>query len=417
MKKTNQIKINGKKSILNFLETKSQILRKYIEGSDNDFILYLKYLNHSDLPTFGKATKINSHDDNLLYYLKTDEMLRIESSSEKNFETAHQSNISLPKSFWLDLGMKDPRETVRNYSYSKRINDHADVFLVNEGLNYFSDFYTKQIFNKLDKRIKNSRKREWLSNDLIISNPESEFLELELTQAVHGIGTSEDREFHKLRHHMFKNDILIIIIEKTDIKNKLFILPVKNPIFYSLIGEYNASWLKYKFKEENRLISETRIDQIEIIESYDRRYQDKWRNLLAEEMMNYSTSDYEVFCPFTLINTRFDELGTLFRASHIKSFKDSDENEKYDLNNGLLLVANADALFDKHFITVNENKELEFSFLIESDHLLKSRLLLNNSIFKDVLNEKRMEYLSYHRQIFQQKETERKKSNNNYLIV
>jgi hypothetical protein len=73
------------------------------------------------------------------------------------------------------------------------------------------------------------------------------------------------------------------------------------------------------------------------------------------------------------------------------------------------LVANADALFDKFLITVSEDKELIFSFLIEDDYILKSRLLLNQSIFKNVLNEKRMNYLKFHREKFYLKEEERKK--------
>lgn len=73
------------------------------------------------------------------------------------------------------------------------------------------------------------------------------------------------------------------------------------------------------------------------------------------------------------------------------------------------MVANADALFDKHLITVNENKELVFSFLIQQDYMLQSRLLLNQPIFKSVLNEKRMMYLREHREKFLVKEEERKK--------
>ena len=417
MKKPGQMIIYEKKSVSNFLESKSQVLYEYIRDKNSDFVLYFKYLNHSDLPTFGKATKKDSHDDNLLYYLKTDEMLNIEKNSSKPFETAHQSNISLPKSFWNDLGMIDPRETVNNPNYEKRINAHADVFLVNDGLEFFSRKYTEKVFQKLNKNIGDRRKSKWQRENIDINIGDDKFKAINLTQAVHGIGIKEDTDFHKLRHHMFKNDILILLIEKVTTKNNLFILPVKNPLFYSIIGEFNQAWLKYEYKENERIIAEAKLSEVDFKDSYDRRHQDKWRNLLAEEMMNYTTTDYEVFCPFTLIQTRFDQLGTVFRASHIKGFKDCDEYEKYDLNNGLLLIANADALFDKHLITVSEEREIVFSFLIEHDHLLKSRLMLNNQIFKDVLNEKRMEYLDFHRRKFKEKEQERKTNNNNYFIA
>ena len=77
-------------------------------------------------------------------------------------------------------------------------------------------------------------------------------------------------------------------------------------------------------------------------------------------------------------------------ASHIKGFSDPNttNEEKYDVNNGLLICANADALFDKHLITINENKEIEFSFLLDDDIRLKTQLLLMQPIFKPILNEK-----------------------------
>ena len=84
--------------------------------------------------------------------------------------------------------------------------------------------------------------------------------------------------------------------------------------------------------------------------------------------------------------------------------------EKYDINNGLLLSANADALFDKHLITISENKELVFSYLLDGDDRLKNQLLLLQPIFKPILNEKRMQYLAYHRQVFERKEQERKRN-------
>lgn len=130
--------------------------------------------------------------------------------------------------------------------------------------------------------------------------------------------------------------------------------------------------------------------------------------MLAAEMMNYTSLENQVFCPFTYITADYNSLKTLYRASHIKSFSKCNIDEAYDLNNGLLLCANADALFDKHLITVSENKELIFSFLIEHDGQLIQMLRLNNEIFKGILNEKRMRYLEYHREEFLQKEALRK---------
>ena len=64
----------------------------------------------------------------------------------------------------------------------------------------------------------------------------------------------------------------------------------------------------------------------------------------------------------------------------------------------------------KYMITVNEDKELVFSFLLETDYVLRNKLLLNQPLFQLVLNDERMKNLEEHRKIFYQKEEERKKT-------
>jgi len=402
--------IEDKRKIYEMLTDKSIFISNYIEDSDSQFILYYKYLTHSDLPTFGKATKPNMLYKNILYYLTTEEMHDIEERNKKPFETAHQSNIGLPKRFWKDLGMGDPRETVKGASISeKTLNNYANVFLVNDTLKYFTKDYSLKVFNKLGKEEEFYNKWQSEECDFYV-NHESPLTEIKLTQAVHGIGVSTDEEFHKLRHHMFKNDILFLLIEKSSYKeNNLFILPYKNPKFYTIIGESNYAWEQYMLEEHRRL--EQLVIQEEIVTETDeqyRKHQEKWRNLLAEEMMNYTINDDEVFCPLTGISANFENVGTIFRASHIKPYKDCLEEEKYDINNGLFLIANADALFDKHLITIDENKEIVFSFLLANDRKLISQLLLNQPIFKDILNEQRMKYLAIHKKTFDDLEIKRK---------
>ncbi|MFA5659923.1 MAG: HNH endonuclease signature motif containing protein [Bacilli bacterium] len=398
-------------TILKIIEDKSDSLTNYIKESPNSkFVLYYKYLTHSDLPTLGKATKVNSLEDNLLYYLNIQEMRDVETRESRPFETAHQSNIGMQKDFWDDLGMKNPRETVGGDISEKIVNNYAKVLLVNDSLKYFKNNYTKKVFSKLGKSIKSRSRIEWTEEKLNMILKDGDFTPIELTQAVHGLGVATDIEFAKLRKNMFKNDQLFLLIEQQKLQKTLFIMPVKNPRFFTIIGETNEAWEQYQIKQ-NQIIDRMATQVIDVQQEIaSRQYQDKWRNLLAEEMMNFTTKDREVFCPFTYISSNFDNIGTLYRASHIKGYSDCQESEKYDLNNGLLLVANADALFDKHLISVDENKSLMFSFLIMGDALLKQKLLLNQEIFKDVLNEERMRYLAIHRAIFLRKEQERKRN-------
>jgi hypothetical protein len=404
------------------LTTKSNFISNYVKNSDSEFVLYYKYLTHSDLPTFGKATGKNMLHKNLLYYLSTQEMKDIEKEEEIKakkenraaikFATAKQSNIGLPKRFWQDLGMNDPRNTVGAPIDDRKINNFANVYLVNDALQYFNYHYTRIVFNKLNKTPQNNN--EWLPDKCnVLIDENRDLTKIELTHAVHGIGIDKDTEFRKLRHNMFKNDMLFLLIEKNIGQNKnLFIIPYKNPKFFTIIGESNYVWEQYRAEEQRRLESLTsREEKMSEQSRQTRIHQEKWRNLLAEEMMNYTVHDGEVFCPFTGVTADFKTIGTIFRASHIKPYIDCSDEEEYDINNGLLLLASADALFDKHYITIGENKEIIFSFLLDQNQQLKNQLLLNQPIFKDVFNAKRMQYMAIHRQTFERKEEERKTQN------
>ena len=142
------LRINNVEKIIKLIEDKSISMTEYVLKSENSrFVLYYKYLTHSDLPTFGKATKPNNLHKNILYYLTVDEMKEVEKKDNKNFETAHQSNIGLPASFWDDIGMKNPRETVGSDDATKNINKYVEVLLVNDSLKYFNLDYTSKVIH------------------------------------------------------------------------------------------------------------------------------------------------------------------------------------------------------------------------------------------------------------------------------
>ncbi|GAA8250640.1 hypothetical protein HpBT156_00220 [Helicobacter pylori] len=410
--KKNIYRVENFEKIQEIIIDKSQSLYDYMDKhKSSEYILYYKMLSHSDLPNFAKMKNDESLDKNLLYYLSAKEMREIEQRENRKFEVAKQSNIGMSIRFWKDLDMPVPRDSVKKRKAARgdhlKINDYAKVFLVNDVL---ENFHFEDILKIFEKLHKNFNPKQFNANTMsyqILNN--QDFTPIELHQAVHGIGMNQDVEFNKLRHNLFKNDLLYLLIEKTQTQKNLFIMPFRNPLFFSLLGVTNSKWQIYqeqKLKRENNLITKSPTPFQE--EKIQRQHQNKWREALAFEMMNYTTIDRSVFCPLTYIEADFDDMKTLFRASHIKGYSDCDEEEKYDLDNGLLLIANADALFDKHFITIDENKQLKFSYLLENNHKLKSQLNLNNGIFKDILNDRRMQYLAYHRKIFEEKEQERK---------
>lgn len=88
-------------------------------------------------------------------------------------------------------------------------------------------------------------------------------------------------------------------------------------------------------------------------------------------------------------------------ASHIKPYKDSKENEAFDVNNGLLLSKNTDSLFDLGYITFNNDGTIVPARVLSQDVVdYISRLRLNPAF----INEKRLDYMEYHRaQVFERR--------------
>lgn len=81
-------------------------------------------------------------------------------------------------------------------------------------------------------------------------------------------------------------------------------------------------------------------------------------------------------------------------ASHIKPFRDAEENEQYDPNNGLLLTKSMDALFDQGNISFENDGEI----IISSGLPDKTKDHISNLHISDVfLKQERLRYLKYHR--------------------
>ena len=85
----------------------------------------------------------------------------------------------------------------------------------------------------------------------------------------------------------------------------------------------------------------------------------------------------------------------ILRASHIKPWSVSKPGEKVDIENGLLLCANHDQLFDSGFISFRDNGDI-----MVSDELdMHTRILTNvRSEMRIQVSEKMKEYLAYHRE-------------------
>lgn len=82
-------------------------------------------------------------------------------------------------------------------------------------------------------------------------------------------------------------------------------------------------------------------------------------------------------------------------ASHIKPWSASSNEERLDVNNGLLLCPNHDALFDKQLISFDFNGKIVISQTLDET----ARVFLNvNDELRVKLNEKQLGYMNGHQQ-------------------
>lgn len=96
--------------------------------------------------------------------------------------------------------------------------------------------------------------------------------------------------------------------------------------------------------------------------------------------------------------TQFDNLNVLI-ASHIKPWSDSSDEQRLDVDNGLLLSPTYDALFDKHFISFENSGKIILSDSIEKQAFQKLGVTGSESIRN--LSEYNFKYLDHHRANFQ----------------
>ncbi|PFJ96342.1 HNH endonuclease [Priestia megaterium] len=84
-------------------------------------------------------------------------------------------------------------------------------------------------------------------------------------------------------------------------------------------------------------------------------------------------------------------------ASHIKPWSESNNQERLDVNNGLLLCPNHDALFDKRYISFDETGKVMVKQNLDST----TKMFLNiNDTMRINLNERQQNYMKWHREKF-----------------
>lgn len=86
------------------------------------------------------------------------------------------------------------------------------------------------------------------------------------------------------------------------------------------------------------------------------------------------------------------------RASHCKPWRDANNNERLDGENGLLLTPNADHLFDRGFISFEGNGNVLISPVADADSLQRLGLNTNRTINVGTFSEGQQKFLEHHRE-------------------
>ena len=97
-------------------------------------------------------------------------------------------------------------------------------------------------------------------------------------------------------------------------------------------------------------------------------------------------------CPLTGI----DVLPILI-SSHIVPWSESDDEERLDVDNGILLSPNLDALFDRHLISFDDNGGILISSKVSQKNIENLNLL---NLPKIEINGRMLKYIRRHRNKF-----------------
>lgn len=143
------------------------------------------------------------------------------------------------------------------------------------------------------------------------------------------------------------------------------------------------------FTEDKKL-----LDDLKDIENQkDIKSTDKWRLVSARMGQGWFRKELIKIWKGCAV-TKCNEI-TILRASHIKPWSSSNNKEKLDVYNGLLLIPNLDLLFDKGFISFKENGEIIISKKIKKGNM---GILGVNANMKIAASSRHVRYLKWHRE-------------------
>ncbi|QHE63102.1 HNH endonuclease [Rossellomorea vietnamensis] len=178
--------------------------------------------------------------------------------------------------------------------------------------------------------------------------------------------------------------------------NTGYVFRVTNELANFLFGliEKTNGYAKEKFITNNNLDKQVvqkiqrGLDQPIVLDKTEKELIIKAR--IGQSIFKKSLLDLEPKCKLCGVSdTRF------LIASHIKPWSQSNNQERLDANNGLLLCPNHDSLFDKGYISFDKKGKIIISPLV--DESTKIFMNINESIIIN-LSDSQREYILWHRE-------------------
>jgi len=210
----------------------------------------------------------------------------------------------------------------------------------------------------------------------------------ELLQAFEGENWSESSKSQKISNgfRIFKENREIEALEHILLKKKERNIQ-------------NGTWVKAKAKEIYQHINnvDTTLQTNETVSEIEKKVlvnfriqQSKFRRELILHWEGCSITDCK--------NSK------LLIASHIKPYSESNDEEKYDINNGLLLTPTFDKLFDLNLISFTNEGKILLSNNLDTEDLQSLGITGNEKLKMGKVSQSTLNYLDYQREKFEELE-------------
>lgn len=168
--------------------------------------------------------------------------------------------------------------------------------------------------------------------------------------------------------------------------NNVLELEVAGSVSKSKLRSYTSGTKRNKRYIDKIKRLEQQIENVSVTEKHGIVKQRVGQGLFRDMLLEIRANKCEL-CEITTTS--------MLRASHIKAWSKSSDAEKLDANNGLLLCAHHDALFDKHLISFDANGNVIISSLLSADEINSLGISTEDCISMDSSREK---YMRVHRQ-------------------